>query len=108
MGSSSPNHVVLGVKLGRSVGIEPSLGDEGIGLGVDLLVVKRRPGGRDEHRSLGDDVVVGSEREVLEGHVGNLRRGRRGKESKRETREDATKGGREGDLKGRDRCNYLP
>lgn len=42
--SSSPNHVVLGVELGRPVGIQPSLRDEGVRLGVDLLVVKRRPG----------------------------------------------------------------
>jgi len=84
MSSSSPNHVVLRVELSRSVGIEPSLRDEGVGLGVNLLVVKRRPRRRDEHRSLGNDIAVGSEREVLQGHVGNLRERGERKKRKRE------------------------
>lgn len=71
MGTRSPDHVVLGVRLCATSLLQPSFRDERIRLGVNLLVVARGPERGDKHRVLRDGVVRlnGERLEDLIGHL---------------------------------------
>jgi hypothetical protein len=72
----TPDHKVLRVRLSRAGRVEPSFGEEGVGLGVDLLVMEGGPHGGDEHSAFGDG-VLGGDGELFERHVGDLGEGKR-------------------------------